>query len=212
MRMPTNSESAPSGAKITLATADLLALDAQAVHKSIEIVSRATPEDMTKPTPCRAWTLYGLLAHMATQHYGFAAASRGEADHAAWRLRWLGDDPVGAYREAAEHVLKAFAADGVLDRTFPMVEFEAEVPGHQAVSFHIVDYVVHSWDVARTLGIPVEFEPELVEISHEVIAIAPPGEARVVPGVPFGPVVPWSGGSRLDQLLAFLGRSPNWPN
>src|SRR5438093_421277 len=121
-------QNAPSGAEEGLSAADLLAFDTQAVRASIELVSKATAADMSKPTPCTAWTLYGLLAHMATQHYGFAAASRGDADHAAWKLRSLGDDPVSAYRAAAEHALEAFSADGVLHRTFPMVEFGAELP------------------------------------------------------------------------------------
>jgi hypothetical protein len=38
-------------------------------------------------------------------------------------LRALGEDPVAAYRAAAEWVLAAFSADGVLDREFPLPEF-----------------------------------------------------------------------------------------
>ena len=133
-------------------TVDYVSLDAAAVRTSIDVVSRATSADLAKPTPCRAWTLYGLLAHMATQHYGFAAASRGESDPELWKLRDLGDDPVKAYITSAEHVLTAFAEDGVTERQFPSPSSAASFPGHQAISFHFIDYVVHSWDVAKSLG------------------------------------------------------------
>ena len=211
--MPTNLENTSADTAGAPALADLVALDAQAVHASIDLVSRASDTDMVKPTPCTGWTLYGLLAHMATQHYGFAAASRGEDDPASWKLRSLGDDPVSAYRAASEHLLDAFAADGILDRMFPLPEFSSDqaFPARQAISFHLVDYVVHAWDVAKTLGTTVVLTPDLVEVAYEIAMIVPTGPARLAPGAAFAPTVPSTGGSRLDQLVAHLGRSPSWP-
>ncbi|SED66697.1 TIGR03086 family metal-binding protein [Jiangella alba] len=190
----------------------IIDLDARAVRASAELVATATAADLSKPTPCLGWTLYGLLAHMTTQHYGFAAASRGDADPATWKLLSLGDDPVRAYLESADHVIAAFAADGVPERAFPLPEFRPEpFPAEQAVSFHLVDYVVHAWDVAKTLGAEVTFDDDVLDAAHAVAAVVPAGPVRVVPGAAFGPVVPWEGGSRLDQLVAYLGRSPVWP-
>jgi uncharacterized protein (TIGR03086 family) len=193
---------------------NIVALDERAVRHSLELADRITADDLNIPTPCRAWTLYGLLAHMATQHYGFAAASRGDGDLERWKLLDLGDDPVAAYRDSAEHVLAAFAEEGVGDRLFPLAEFSADhkFPGHQAISFHFIDYVVHSWDVAKALGTNVEFEPDVVEAAHEVARVVPTGAPRLAPGAAFAPDIPWTGEDRLDQLIAFLGRPPAWPN
>ena len=190
----------------------IVALDAQAVTESIRLVEQATAADMARPTPCADWTLHGLLRHMATQHYGFAAAAAGEGDLALWRLRPLGGDPVAAYRAAAECVLTAFAADGVVGRQFPLPEFKQGLlfPGAQAVSFHFVDYVVHSWDVARTLGRPVHFDPAVLEAALAVARAVPGGESRLEPGAAFAPHVAWSGVSPLDEVVAILGRSPGW--
>lgn len=190
----------------------IVALDAQAVSESVRLVAQATAADLGRPTPCPDWTLYGLLRHMATQHYGFAAASAGDGDPARWRPCPLGEDPVAAYRAAAECVLAAFAADGALDREFPLPEFTRGLmyPGPQAVSFHFVDYVVHSWDVARTLGLPVRFDPALLEVALTVARAVPGGAARLAPGAAFAPQVAWAGESRLDQVVAVLGRSPDW--
>lgn len=126
-------------------------------------------------------------------------------------LRSLGDDPVGAYLESAEEVVAAFAAGGVLQRPFPLPELRAEpFPAEQAISFHLIDYVVHSWDVARTLGLEVGFDDEVLAAAETVAADVPTGPARLAPGAPFGPEVAYDGGSRLDRLVAALGRSPSW--
>src|SRR5689334_7661170 len=131
---------------------EIVALDAQAVRASAALLANARPADMARPTPCADWTLHGLVSHMAAQHYGFAAASAGDGAAARWRPRRLGSDPVADYRAAAETVLAAFSAPGVLDREFPLPEFPGSpvFPARQAVSFHFIDYVVHSWDVARS--------------------------------------------------------------
>lgn len=193
--------------------AELVELDAVAVRASVELVERISPADLARPTPCAAWTLYGLLAHMATQHYGFAAASAGDDGLAPWRLRPLGADPVATYRDAAGQVLAAFRAEGVLNREFPLPELSARLrfPAAQAISFHFIDYVVHSWDVAATLGLPVRFEPEVLTAGLAVARAVPGGERRLAPGAAFAPAMSWSAADPLAEILALLGRSPAWP-
>jgi uncharacterized protein (TIGR03086 family) len=199
----------------------IIALDAQAVSASVKLVEQATARDLARPTPCADWTLHGLLRHMIAQHYGFAAASAGDGDLAQWMLRPLGDDPAAAYRAAAGCVLDAFAADGAIDREFPLPEITRDLmfPARQAISFHLVDYVVHSWDVARTLGLTVDLDPALLETALLVAQAVPGGAARLEPGAAFGPMTGWhggtsgtsgTGGSDLDQIVALLGRSPDW--
>jgi uncharacterized protein (TIGR03086 family) len=193
-------------------TVDIVSLDAQAVRASVDLVSQLTAQDLARPTPCADWTLHGLLRHMIAQHHGFAAASAGHGDLARWRIRALDGDPVAAYRAAAECVLAAFAVDGVLDRDFPLPEIKhgQRFPGRQAISFHFVDYVVHSWDVARTLNVPVRLDPALLDVALSVAEAVPGGDARLAPGAAFAPSVAWPGRARLDQIVALLGRSPGW--
>jgi uncharacterized protein (TIGR03086 family) len=196
---------------------DLIELDAIAVRVSADLVAQLTPADLTRPTPCAGWTLYGLLAHMATQHYGFAAAAAGQEGPGPWRLRRLGPDPAQDYRDAAGTVLAAFAADGVLGREFTLPEFtpRQRFPAAQAISFHFIDYVVHSWDVARALGLPVSFGPGLLAAARGVASQVPGGEARRRPGAAFAPAVPVpgpaAGDGGLGEIVALLGRSPAWP-
>jgi uncharacterized protein (TIGR03086 family) len=199
----------------------VVALDAQAVRASIDLVAPVTDRDLARPTPCADWTLHGLLRHMIAQHYGFAAAAAGDGDPAHWMLRPLGADPAAAYRAAAETVLDAFAADGAVEREFPLPELRLGqlFPGRQAISFHLVDYVVHAWDVAVTLGVPAELDQPLLDTALRVARAVPGGGFRLEPGAAFGPAVDWptgpdgpggSRGSGLDQIVALLGRSPGW--
>lgn len=196
-----------------LITDDIVTLDAEAVRTSIGLVEQTTAADLTRPTPCDGWTLADLLAHMTAQHYGFAAASAGDGDQARWQVRPPDHDPASAYRTAADHVLAAFTAEGVLDREFPLPEFPGgpTFPARQAISFHFVDYVVHSWDVAAALGRPVSFEPTLLNVALTQARAVPGGEARLRSGAAFGPEVTYSGGSPLDQIAAILGRTPGRP-
>ena len=190
----------------------IVALDALAVQASTELVGRARQADMARPTPCADWTLHGLISHMAAQHYGFAAAAAGDGDPARWRPRRLGSDPVADYRAAARTVLAAFSAPGVMDRRFPLPEFAAgpDFPARQAVSFHFVDYVVHSWDVARSLGLEADFPGEVLEAALRVAEAVPAGDARLAPGAAFAPAVARPGGPLLDRVVAVLGRAPGW--
>jgi uncharacterized protein (TIGR03086 family) len=188
-------------------------LDRRAVEASARIVTQAEAADLGRPTPCGAWTLHELLDHMITQHYGFAAASSGRGgDPQLWEVMHPAD-PIADYAAAARHVIAAFARPETLQGSFELPEISTAVafPARQAISFHFVDYVVHSWDVARSLEVPFELSPDLAEAALVVARRVPDGENRLAEGAAFRPSVPSPpDGTALDQVLAALGRSPAW--
>ncbi|WP_405489804.1 TIGR03086 family metal-binding protein [Nocardia sp. NBC_00511] len=192
---------------------ELIDFDARAVRTSIDIVSRLHLDDLDAPTPCAGWALRDLLEHMIAQHRGFAAAAHGEGGIAAWKPQPLSADPIGEYRDAAEQVLAAFAEPGALQRQMPLPEIQGGIviPASLGVSFHFIDYVVHAWDVARSLDVPVDFDADLLTAALPVAEAVPRGEAREVPGASFAPLIETPGASGLDRILAVLGRSPGWP-
>lgn len=201
---------------LTLPLGEIRDLNARAVRTSVEIVSAVDSADLDRPTPCAEWTLGDLLAHMTAQHHGFAAAAAGDGgDLSHWQVHPLGDDAVEAYAAAAERVLAAFADARGLVEGFMLPEFTTSrtFPAAQAIGFHFIDYVVHSWDVGRSLGRPVEFDPEVTDTALAMARAIPDGPGRLTAGAAFRPAVPAPGGAgELDQVMALLGRTPNWPD
>ena len=193
---------------------ELLAVHREAVNASIAVVAQVKPDNLGRPTPCADWSLADLLSHMTAQHHGFAAAARGHGgDHAAWQIHPLGQDPAAEYTKAAEYVLAAFAEPGVSQRSFHLPEFQpvSDFPAAQAISFHLIDYVAHGWDVARTLGLDYRLTPELAETALRIALMVPDGDNRTEPGAAFGPALPSSDNADpLRRILAILGRSPDW--
>jgi uncharacterized protein (TIGR03086 family) len=191
---------------------DFVELDRRAVLATVDLTAGMVAADLDRATPCAEWTLGDLLAHLIAQHRGFAAAAGGSIDPADWAVRPVGTDPAGSYAQAAHAVLAAFAAAGetmVLPELNPTFRF----PAAQAISFHFIDYVVHGWDLARSLDLPYELEPELRGPAVEVAGSVPDGPRRAQPGALFRPRLPVGpDASELDRVLALLGRSPAWPD
>jgi hypothetical protein len=56
----------------------------------------------------------------------------------------------------------------------------------------------------------VDFDPALLDAALGVARAVPGGAARTEPGAAFAPPVTWPGDTSLDQIVAALGRSPDW--
>ncbi|HEY6576192.1 MAG TPA: TIGR03086 family protein, partial [Mycobacterium sp.] len=150
--------------------------------------------------------------------HGFAASARGDGgDLAVWDPASVVDavsrDPSGTYAAAAADVLEAFAADDALTARFALPEFGsgATFPGEIAIGFHFVDYVVHGWDVARTIGTSLELPDDVIAGALPVALAVPDGEFRAAAGAPFQQAVDGAeSAAGLDRILLHLGRSPAW--
>jgi len=80
-----------------------------------------------------------------------------------------------------------------------------------AIGFHYVDYVVHGWDVARTLGRSYELPGDVVAAALPLALVVPDGDFRTIDNAPFGPAIPSTEPTDgLDRILSYLGRSPQW--
>ncbi|MEU9452164.1 TIGR03086 family metal-binding protein [Streptomyces sp. NPDC048277] len=199
---------------MTVTGADIVELDRIAVSEAVRVVDLADGGDWERDTPCAGWTLRRLVAHMTAQHHGFAAAARGAGEGAAhWREPEDMSEPARVHRAAAAQVLGAFGAPGADGREFALPELGGSFPGRMAIGFHFIDYVVHAWDVAATLGTALELPDDVLAAALAVARLVPADPAQRGPGFAFAPAreVP-AGSGPLEETLRLLGRDPEgWP-
>ncbi|WP_327085741.1 TIGR03086 family metal-binding protein [Nonomuraea sp. NBC_01738] len=192
---------------------DLIALHRRAAEATAELVATVEPADLDRPTPCAGWTVRDLLAHQIVQNHGFAEAAAGlRTSLERWTPVPPGDDPVAEHTASVEAVITAFAAEGVLERDFwlPEVREGGPFPGRMAVGFHFIDCVVHDWDFARALGVPVNIADDLAEAALPLTLQVPDTPESRGAGKAFARGLAVSGDApALTRILAALGRDPS---
>jgi uncharacterized protein (TIGR03086 family) len=192
---------------------DLRAVHHQALDSVTPLVDQLSPYQLELPTPCAEWSLRQLLEHMVGQNHGFAAAARGQgADLAVWAPRAVGDDPSHAWAESVKDVVAAFAA-AADDDIVELPEFGpgAQFPVTTALSFVILDTLIHGWDIAVATDQPFGCDAETARLLVRIAREVPADQAAREPGRPFRPAVDLqAAASPFDQALALTGRDPSW--
>jgi uncharacterized protein (TIGR03086 family) len=182
-----------------------------ALDTATAVIRDVRPEQLDGPTPCAGWDLRALLEHMIGQNHGFADAVERVEDVpvAGFAPRSFDDAGVaGAWEASADRVAAAFAA-AAGERAVLLVEISTELrfPVGTVIDFHLLDTVVHTWDVVTALGRRFRPDDDLAELVAAQAARVPAGPAREQPGAAFAPSVavpsatdPWT------RALALLGR------
>jgi uncharacterized protein (TIGR03086 family) len=164
----------------------------QAADKWNEVVAQVDDAQRSAPcTTCPDWTIADLIEH--TEHWQGqgAAALAGLAPGASW------DDVQPA-------LATALADPANLEGT---VEAMGGMPKQQVAGFVIGDLLIHSWDLARSIGADETLPLEAVQATHMGLQRVP--DAMLRSDNMFGPMVEVpDDASAQDQLLGFLGRTP----
>lgn len=171
-------------------------------------------ESLERETPCSDWTLNGLLGHVVGQNVGLTQAIWGGGqERSAWRPILLGSDPAQDVAESASALVSALADRG-LDGTVWMPELSpaAPIPARVALLAHLVDTVVHGWDVAVSLGRSYVVPDDVLAVAAAVAQAVPDGANRTGPDPAraFAPALHVPVQGKLEILLAHLGRDPRW--
>ncbi|MEV0144906.1 MULTISPECIES: TIGR03086 family metal-binding protein [unclassified Nonomuraea] len=190
---------------------DLRDLDRRALDLAGGVIAQVTDVDLDRPTPCAEWNLGELLRHMVSENHGFAANVAGSPAQGAVRPGGdLGDDPFGAYHDSAAAVTAAFAAPDVYERQAEIPEFGV-FPARIAISMHLVDVLVHGWDVAMSIDVSYRPDDELVASALTTASLWPDTSKTRGPGAAFDSRVPVAADApAFQRLLGLLGRSPSW--
>lgn len=167
-------------------------------------------DHLTAQTPCADWSIADLLAHHQGQNHGFASAvEHGDAPTESFDPQPFTPD---GWRLESERLQAAFA--GVQDPEAPVVlrvdGADRPIPAQVLLTMHLIDTVIHHWDLAAALGTDFTPAADAVEATWEMLSGIPDGPPRGKPGAPFGPTVSTDGANRWHQALAFSGRDPHW--
>ena len=184
---------------------DLHTAHAAALDWTRGIVAGITPAQLSLPTPCEGFDVETLLGHMVVGNHRFTAMAQGAPAASVPLEPEPNDNWSAAFDTSATAVGAAWRNPAALERMaeLPM----ATVPGVVALGMHVVETLVHGWDLATATGQPNEMDADLCAVAWDNTRSVT-DELRG-PGGPFGPAVDVPvDASGTARLGAWLGRQP----
>jgi uncharacterized protein (TIGR03086 family) len=170
-----------------------------------------TDDHLTAPTPCPAWTVGDLLAHLLGLSRAFTQGARKRTDPstdgpppqpaaadlpAHWRVR---------LPEVLVDLANAWKVPAAWEGTTTVGG--VTLPAAAMGTFAVNELTMHGWDLARATGQEYAADPRLLEHLIEFLSQQP---EQGSPGL-FGPRVPAGDeASLLAQAVALAGRDPHW--
>ena len=157
----------------------------------------------SSPSPCEEWTARDVVQHMLDTHHMFF----GLVGHPVEKGPAVEGGPLPAWLYVRDAMIVALEDPDIAakeyDGMFGRTRWDTSVD-----RFINSDVLVHSWDLARALGVDDRLDPDDVRRVHEVAKGY--GDAMRSPQA-FGPEVePPADADEQDRLLAFLGRDPSF--
>lgn len=169
-----------------------------AVGYALASTALVTPQSLSRPTPCPAWDVASLLAHVGDSADVLHEAI-GAVPVAAGR-----SDPVPRARAKLLALLAAIASSRPADR--PIAIGDRELAASIVAITGAIEVTVHGWDIAVACDAD---RPVPAGLATVLLATAPllvPANGRL--GLFADPVrLPDPAGPG-DELVAFLGRQP----
>ncbi|MCW2523329.1 MAG: hypothetical protein JWO63_1664 [Frankiales bacterium] len=176
---------------------DSMAVYRRVVDHFTELVDSIAADRWDAPTPCEGWTVRDLIEHILVRDRRLAATV-GDSDSA----------PSGGDLAAQWHERVDWWAQGLADPERSAVVWSTPLGelsfAQAAAAMTTGELTIHTWDLARALGVDEQLDPEAVQLTFE--SMQRHAAALRGPGV-FGPELPHdAGGSEQERLLAFTGR------
>ena len=162
-------------------------------------VRAVTPDQWEAQTPCEEWTARDLVTHVVESHRGVIASVRGGESEPVG----ADEDPRRAW-ESASRAISEITADP--EAAAKEVDGPTgKIPAGQAIGqFMSMDLLVHTWDLARTIGADERLDEDSVRRAYEALK---PMDAIIRQPNVFGPKLePPMGADLQTEFLYFLGR------
>lgn len=174
-----------------------------ATEQMRRLVSGVADEQLGHPTPCPAWTVADLLAHIHQFATVFTQNAQkqqvrppsGLTDH--WRV---------ALPEQLGELCSAWRDESAWQGRVSAGGIEMASADNAVVALE--ELTVHGWDLARATGADFTVDRtslDQVDVFFDLFGSQPAGEG------PFGaPFTAPEGASRLERTIARTGRDPSW--
>lgn len=162
-------------------------------------VRAVTPDKWQAQSPCEEWKARDVVAHVVAGHSRVIAGVRGGEPKS------LGpdEDPTRAWEEASRAIDEITGdPDGLSKEIDGPV---GKMPAGQIIGqFVTMDLLVHTWDLAHTVGADEQLDEDSVRRAYEALK---PMDAMIRQREVFGPKLEPPPGSDLQtEFLYFLGR------
>jgi len=177
------------------------------------VVDTVDDDAWSNPSPCAGWTARDVVGHLVEwiPGPGFLLGSFG-IDPGP--IPPVGDDPSGAWavvRDAVQSALDNSATAARRADCGPLGELSFDA----AVAMTVIsDVFVHTWDLARAVGIEAPLDPAELARQHTAVTSVPPDvDAAMRNSGHYGPRSPIAvDADPLTEVLAFYGRRSDPPN
>lgn len=167
-----------------------------------DLIVRVPRDGWSEPTPCTDWDVRRLVEHLIGMNRVFTAVLVGAPPPHRSDVGYVEDDPVGAYRESAAALLRAFAGPGVLDHEY--VGPLGPATGAERLQIRLYDLLAHGWDLAQATDQPADLPDDLAEQSLAFARTQLAEQARTGRFAPARDAPPDA--PAIERLVAFLGR------
>lgn len=171
----------------------------------LAVLGKVGEHQWKDPTPNPGWSVTYMAGHIMegivwVDHVLSGATIEAAGDKLSGNL--LGDDPLAAGKKACADA--EAAVDRMEDLEAPVHLSYGDFPARTYLHHQIIDITVHTWDLARGIGVDEKMDPELAAIVYDWFV--PEAESWREAGL-LKPAVPVPADADLQtRLLGLSGR------
>ena len=162
-------------------------------------VRAVTPDQWDTQSPCEQWKARDVVAHVVAGHRGVIAGVKGGESTPVG----ADEDPKKAWEEASRAMDEIAADPEAMAKEIDGPT--GKMPAGEIIGrFVTMDLLVHTWDLARTVGADERLDEDSVGHAYEALK---PMDAMIRQPNVFGPKLdPPPGADLQTEFLYFLGR------
>ncbi len=179
-----------------------LAASLDQVEREVDAIR---PDDWSRATPCAAYDVRTLLAHLVAVLRKLTVVRDGrDMTGVADPADDLDSDEREFFRRARAALDGAWDSETALDARYVLPW--GAMTGRELLDAYAHEFTVHAWDLSRATGGAHPLDPDLAEAALDWYRRHVPAEGR--DGGPFGPPVPVpDDADAYVRLAAYVGRS-----